>query len=83
MPSWNLIPSLNLNEYSHPSLEMLYSLATAGTKSPDDVAFTRPSNTLNNTSLVPAYAQLCGSRLSRSCVIPTVTLPPEVASAWF
>ena len=31
---------------------------------------------LNNTSSVPADRALCGSRLSKSCCIPTTTEPP-------
>ena len=46
-----------------------------------DVAFTKPSYTLNNTLRVPASKLWWGSRLARSDVIPNTRLPPIVGTA--
>ena len=70
-PLWNLTPLLNLKVYFFPSFDTSYELATAGTKLPSTSGLTKPSNTLNKTSLVPAATAKCGSRLSKSCCIPT------------
>ena len=51
---------------------MVWLSATASFKFPSLSGFTRPSNTLNNTSLVPAATALWGSRLSTSWGIPMV-----------
>ena len=54
----------------------------AGIKSPVEVGFIRPSNTLNMTSLVPAATALWGSRLSsKSCAIPTTSSPAVARSS--
>src|ERR1035437_6495227 len=58
------------------SVEMEYFAASAGTKSPVDVHFTRPSKTLKSISLSPAATAVWGSKILGSCVIPRTTLPP-------
>ena len=75
-PLWNVTPSRNVNVQVIPSSEIATSLATAGTRFPSLSGFTKPSKRLKITSKVPAACALCGSRLSKSWVIPTMISPP-------
>ena len=54
----------------------------AGMRFPSGSGLTRPSNTLNRTSLVPADDDdTCGSRLvSKSVEIPMTISPPSISS---
>ena len=75
-PLWNFTLSRSLNTYLSPPSVISYEAATAGTKFPSLSTLIRPSKMLYRTSFVPAATALCGSRLSKSWLIPTTISPP-------